>query len=154
MKPLAILLLYSAVIVVTSCSSTRTSAPSAIGIMPLTQFTLKSFDQVTDTTWMAFTNQVQFDAVFNSTAPDAKRPDFNAQTVVAMILKSAPSTPMTFEKMEIAGNSLNVYAATCLTPTQTNCTQNQVIMAATAKSGNVKRVQFFMNGVAKRTIGL
>jgi hypothetical protein len=122
--------------------------------MPLAQYNLKSFDQVTDTTWMAFTNQAQFDAVFNSMAPDAKKPDFNAQTVVAMILKNAPSTPMAFEKMEIAGNTLNVYAATCLTPTQTNCTQNQVIMAATAKSGNVKRVQFFMNGVSKRTIGL
>src|SRR5688572_12278800 len=102
MKTFITLLVSSAVIIVTSCSSSRTAAPSAIGIMPLTQYTLKSFDQVTDTTWMAFTNQAQFDAVFNSTAPDAKRPDFTAQTVVAMILKTPPSTPMTFEKMEIA----------------------------------------------------
>jgi len=154
MKRLLYPLLLGTIIVVTACSSTRTPTPTAIGIMPLTQYTLKSFDQVTDTTWMAFTNQTEFDAVFNATGPGAKRPDFNAQTVVALILKNAPASPLTFEKLEVAGNTLNVYAATCLTPTQTNCIQNQVIMAATAKSGNVKRVQFFMNGVNKRTIGL
>ena len=154
MKLFVHFLLCSAVAAIISCSSTRTVTASPIGMMPLTQYTLKSFDQVTDTTWMAFTNQTQFDAVFNATAPDAKRPDFSAQTVVAMILKKAPTTPMAIEKLETAGNTLNVYAATCLSATQTNCTQNQVIMAATAKSGNIKRVQFFMNGVSRRTVDL
>ena len=144
--PLFFFLLFSA------CSTTsKTPGVQRIGLVQLHSYTLKQ-PPAADTVFKVINSKEEFDANFalTPTATDAKIPDFNGQTVVSIILPNVSAAQ--FDHAEIDGNTMKVYAISCAPGTQ-NCVTN-LALATTPKSGNVKTVQFLINGVSRSYVDL
>jgi hypothetical protein len=71
--------------------------------------------------------------------------------VVAILFKNVVTAPLQFEKAEVAGSIMNVYAVTCTVQT---CGSSQAVLATTPKVGSIKSVQFIINGEKKALVSL
>lgn len=137
------------------CTSVKETTPSRIGLVSLHHYNLKTGSNVTDTVYRVIQNEDAFNSVLEGATPEVKRPDFNGQMVVAILLKpSTEQTPLLFEKAETVRSTMNVYAQTCSPGMQEGCTSANAIVATTPKVGSVKRVEFFINGASKRIVNL
>lgn len=151
MKQLAIFVLITLLV---ACGSIRTSAPSRVGIMPLTSYILKGSVPSGDTVYQVYTDEANFIAAFATTDENARQPDFSGQIVVAIVLKdtTAPSA-LQLERAEIAGSTMSIYAVSCSSGAS-GCISGPVVMATTPRSGNVKNVQFVVNNNSRYTVTL
>lgn len=131
-----------------ACSSTRQAVPSQIGLLPLDGYEFTAGNPVTDTAYRVIRSEADFDASFRAAA-SARRPAFHGQTVVAIVLKTAPSTPLHFSRAEKEGRMINVYAQTC-----TECSSSRAVMATIPTVGDARSVRFFINGENKAVLGL
>lgn len=142
---------FTVVVFLSACGSLRETAPSRIGLLPLDSYTLAATALPADTTYRVIRSEEEFRA--NATPSDAaaRQPSFSGQMVVAILFKNAVASPLRFNKAEVAGGTMNVYASTC---TGQNCGNSQVLLATTPKVGTVKRVQFIVNGENKALVNL
>jgi hypothetical protein len=134
-----------------ACSTGRNSSPSRIGIVPLSQYSLAAGQTVTDTTYKVFTNEADFNATIVSSGMDIRRPDFNGQTAIAILLPF--SSAMQFDSAEVVNRSIYVYAWSCTPASSPNCTTGSLFVASVPKVGSATKIQFFINGISRRTIG-
>jgi hypothetical protein len=134
-----------------ACSTVTTTGIKRVGLVPLHSYTLKQ-PPASDTVFKVINSKDVFDANYalTATATNAIVPDFNGQTVVAIILPALSAVQ--FDHAEIDGNTMNVYAISCA-PGNQNCVTN-LALATTPKSGNVKTVQFIINGVSRFYVDL
>lgn len=142
--------LSTALFIFLSCGTVHTTTPSRIGLLPLNDYQLTSAPLQSDTSYQVIRSDEAFRGRFSSTAA-ARVPDFNGQMVVAIVFKNPVTTPLQFEKAEVTGSTINVYAVTC---TKANCSQGQALLATIPKVGNAATVQFVINGVNKQRVTL
>ena len=137
----------------TACGAVHKATSTPIGIQPLSNFTLRNENFPSDTVYKVFRSEEQFDAVFAPASPETKKPSFNGQTAFAILFKQASgNNPLRFEKVEISGSTMNVYAVTETPAAGTDGSSGKIRLAATAKSDNVKKVQFFINGESRNQV--
>ena len=132
-----------------SCSTTRHPVPSRIGLLPLDAYNYSGSNLEADTVFRVFRNETVFNATFAATNTAARRPAFQGQTVVAIIMKSAPVTPLHFSRAEVAGKVINIYAQPC-----TGCSSSRVVMATIPNVNDARSVQFFINEESKARLEL
>ena len=143
------------VFLLTACGSVQQATSTRIGVQPLTGFSLRNENLPADTLYKVFRSDEQFDVHFLAATADVKRPDFRGQTAFAILFRQAPEkNPLVFEKVEIKGSTMMVYAAACAPSTGQQCPGGKTMLGATAKSNQVKKVQFFINGESKTQVEL
>jgi hypothetical protein len=135
-----------------ACSASRNQAPSAIGLVPLSNYETVNDDITEDTTYHVFQNDAGLAAVVRATGTDAKKPSFNGQIAVALFTK-APSL-LQFERAGFIGDQIHVYIRSCTPSSQPGCNTNKVFLATLPKVGNARSVQFFVNSEAKAIVDL
>lgn len=133
-----------------ACSTTMSSAPTPIGLVPLTSYTKINEPNSDDTAYHVIQNEETFAANFRASSADAKKPGFTGQMVVAM-LTPQPSL-LQFERAEKVGTRIHVYLRSCTAAPA--CTSSNFFLATIPKVGNARLVQFFVNNEAKATIEL
>ena len=131
-----------------SCGTVRNATPSRIGLLPLGGYQLTAAPVQSDTSYQVVRSDEALRARFTPTA-GARMPGFNGQMVVAIIFKNPVTTPLQFERAEVRGNTIHVYAVTC---TGANCSQDQALLATIPKVGNAAAVQFLINGENKQRV--
>lgn len=135
--------------IVLSCSTLK-STPSQIGLLPLTGFRYLPENMITDTIYKVYQREEVFSNQFTA-LEGAKHPAFDGQWVVAVLLPAAATSSLRFEKAEVVGNTVNVYAQTCTTA---NCNSDQAVLATIPRVSNARRIQFFINGQSKNAVEL
>lgn len=133
-----------------ACSTTMSSAPSPIGLVPLTSYTKINEPNSNDTAYHVIQNEETFAANFKASSADAKKPGFTGQMVVAM-LTPQPSL-LQFEKAETVGTRINVYLRSCTAAA--TCTSSNFFLATIPKVGNARSVQFFVNNTGRSIVSL
>ena len=126
-----------------SCSGTRSRTPSAIGLLPLEGYQPAPTVLTTDTSYRVFRSEEAFNRNFAATAQGTRRPAFEGQAVVAILLKAAPAVPLRFERAEVVGTAIHVFAQAC---TQPDCIAGQAVLATIPNVGRAREVQFFVDG--------
>ena len=134
-----------------SCSASRKAVPSQIGLLPLDgySYNYSGTESVTDTVFRVIQDEAGFNASFQTNYSTVRRPAFNGQTVVAIVMKSMPATPLHFSRAEVVGKAINVYAQPC-----TTCNRSNVVAATIPNVGNAQTVRFFINGERKASLKL
>lgn len=132
-------------------SSHKIRNENSVGIIAYSQYALRtSSTSATDTSFSVITNQNAFDAMFISSGDTQNsKPNFSGQTAVAISVP--PNAGVKIDKAAIAGSVMNIYASTCKMEDNT-CPKNGLALVTTPKSTSVKQVQFFINGLNKKTI--
>lgn len=118
--------------------------------MSLEGYRFKQTDMTADTTYTVYQREETFNSQFAASGDAVRRPGFDGQWVVAILLP-AVTTPLRFERAEMAGRTVNVYAQTC---TGTDCSNTPSILATVPKAGNARSVRFFINGERKHEVQL
>lgn len=144
--PAFLLLLF-----IVSCTTVRNTSPSPIGLVSLTGYRYTAQPLTADTTYRIYQRQEDFDRQFSASGEVTRQPGFSGQWVVAILLKETPALPLRFERAELNGSAINVYAQPC---TGTECDNNPVILATIPRSGSARHVRFFVNGERKREVAL
>lgn len=132
-----------------ACSTTRQTIPSPIGLLPLDGYEYSASTLATDTVYRIIRNEADFDAAFRAASASVRRPAFQGQTVVAFLLKTAPSMPLQFSRAEKQGKVVNVYAQTC-----SGCSGGRAVLATIPNVGDARSVRFFVNGELKTNLDL
>ncbi|HEX8278908.1 MAG TPA: hypothetical protein VF540_09445 [Segetibacter sp.] len=140
-----------------SCYTGRNMRPSAIGVLPLHNYMLKQNVTFTNTiNYKFFNNAEDFHNTFTitKTSPGtAIVPDFNAQSVVAVILPSSERViTVAIDKAEIAGRDLNVYYRVTDTTSWKTYPHAAKAVAILPKSLDVEKVNFFSNNNLTKTL--
>ncbi|HEV7333415.1 MAG TPA: hypothetical protein VGN63_20440 [Flavisolibacter sp.] len=143
------LVIVSVSILQYACSGTRNAMPSKIGLLPLEAYDYTGSNPEADTVFRVIQNEIMFDASFRATSASARQPAFQGQTVVAIVMRAAPPTPLHFSRAEVSGTAINVYAETC-----TGCDRTRAVVATIPNVGNVRLVRFFIGGESKASINL
>jgi len=152
-QTVTILLIASFVTGLLSCASSRNAEPSRIGIMPLAEYKVAATQLTADTAYRVLRSNEDFNATFAPSISNARRPDFNSQIVVALLLKEA-NTGLQFSKAEIVEKTVNIYVESCTSSTDEGCMKGSVVMATIPKAGNVNKVAFYINGSSRFISGL
>ena len=147
----SVLVLSTVIFLLFACSSSRQASPSRIGLVPLGAYSFQGDDLVMDTVYRIIQNEDLFNAGFSAANASARRPGFDGQMVVAIIMKTAPATPLRFTGADVSGNVVNVYAQPC---TGDDCENSRAVLATIPKVGNARTVQFFVNGERKASLSL
>ena len=156
MKNLAFLIV---IIVMLSCNNTKNIAASSIGLVPLDNYFVKNNVTLTDdTTYEAITSNVTFENNFGvAKTMDNKiiTPDFNGQTVVAVILKPTnKNVSVKLLKATLAGKDLNIYYSISNNGADLTYTQTPTAIATVPRALDAKNVNFFSQDVKVKTIPL
>jgi len=145
-----VILLFASVLI--SCSTAQ-KTPSRIGLVPL-EFYVSRQAPPADTSYTVYRSEALFNAAFQP-GTASRRPDFNGQTAVAIVLPATPSAmALRFDRAEIVGNTMHVYAQSCTAGSDAGCIATPGILATTPRSGNVKSVNFWVNGISRRIVDL
>lgn len=135
-----------------SCGTAQ-KMPNRIGLIPLENYTSRQAPPA-DTSYMVYRTETAFDAAFQP-GTASRRPDFSGQTTVALVLPATPSgTALRWDRAEVEGNTMHVYAQSCTLGTDAGCLASPNLLATTPRSGNVKRVAFWVNGISRRVVEL
>ncbi len=142
---------FSLVVFLFSCGSSRPVLPSQIGLMPLEGYRYRYApgESEPDTLFRVVREEASFNASFEASNATVRRPGFNGQTVIAIVMKSVPATALHFSRAEIVGKEINVYAQPCAT-----CTRSNVVAATIPNVGNAQTVRFFVDGVSRASLEL
>ncbi|HYH16231.1 MAG TPA: hypothetical protein VD794_13475 [Flavisolibacter sp.] len=141
----------SAVLMVACTSTQKVQNESPVGIVTYNQYAVKA-PAGTDTSFYVITNQEAFDAAFiTSDSDQLPKPGFSGQTVV--VIAAPRNGAVKIERATINGKTMRVYAATC-NREAADCPKNGLALVTTPKSGSVRNVQFFINGVNNRSIDI
>lgn len=132
-----------------ACSSTRQTVASPIGLLPLDAYEYSGSILAADTVYRIIRNDADFDATFKAVSASVRRPAFNGQTVVSILLKTAPSVPLQFSRAENQGKVVNVYAQTC-----SGCSNSRAVLATIPNVGDARSIRFFVNGELKTSLNL
>lgn len=149
LSPLAVI---SSLIIFISCSATRNQTPSVIGLVPLQGYSTVGNKSVQDTTYMAIQNEIDFANAFSPMTASVKKPDFNGQIVVALLLKSPAS--MRFQGADFIGSQINIRIQSCKAPALPDCNTSSLFLATIPKVGSSKRVQFIIDSTASGNVTL
>ncbi|GAA4737324.1 hypothetical protein GCM10023229_15080 [Flavisolibacter ginsenosidimutans] len=125
--------------------------PSAIGIVPLLQYSAQNVSVKADTTYQVIQDATTFHASFAASST-ARKPNFDGQMVVTILTKQLPSQAFRFTRAEVAGKTVNVYAQSCQRDADSTCEKSSVVMAAIPKVGSARSVQFFVNNQPKELV--
>jgi hypothetical protein len=145
------------VVPILACHSTNNIAPSSIGIQPLKNYILKQNVNLTDSvTYKFFSRAEDFHDMFTITKvtrSTAVVPDFNAQCVVAIILKPSERViTVDISKAEIRGKDLNVYYNITDTTSWKAVPYNAKAVAVLPRSRDVKQVNFINKNKRDKTL--
>jgi hypothetical protein len=132
-----------------SCTAQRNSTPSAIGLVPLQDYRYAMNSLPTDTVYSIYKSEETFNSQFAASSAAVRRPGFDGQWVVAIVLPTETATPLRFERAEVVGKTVNVYAQTC---TDAACRNSPAILATIPKVGSALAVRFFINGEQKKAV--
>jgi hypothetical protein len=146
------LAVVSSLFIFIACSVTRNQTPSVVGLVPLQGYSAVGNKTVQDTTYMAIQNENDFANAFSSSTAGVKKPDFNSQIVVALLLKSPAS--MRFQGADYIGSQINIRLQSCNAPTLPDCNTSSLFLATIPKVGNGKRVQFIIDSTARGNVNL
>lgn len=146
-------------LVTLSCNSAKNITASSIGLVPLDNYFVKNNVTLTDdTTYQAITNNATFENNFGvAKTMDNKiiTPDFNGQTVVAVILKPTnKNVSVKLLKATLDGKDLNVYYSITNNGADLTYTQTPAAVATVPKALDAKNVNFFSQDVKVKTIPL
>ena len=147
----AYIVIFTVVIFFSACGTLRETTPSQIGLLPLDSYNLAATTLSADTTYRVIRSEEEFRATATPSDAAARQPAFSGQMVVAILFKNAVTSPLRFDRAELTGSTMNVYASTC---TGQNCGSSQAVLATTPRVGSVKRVQFIINGENKTLVNL
>ena len=135
-----------------SCGTAQ-KMPNRIGLIPLENYVSRQAPPA-DTTYAIYRTEVAFDLAF-APGTASRRPDFSGQTTVAIVLPAVPAgNALRYDRAEIEGATMHVYAQSCTLGTDAGCLASPNLLATTPRSGNVKRVTFWVNGISRRTVEL
>ena len=142
-----------------SCNNTKNITASSIGLVPLDNYFVKNNVTLTDdTTYEAITSNVTFENNFGvAKTMDNKiiTPDFNGQTVVAVILKPTnKNVSVKLLKATLAGKDLNIYYSISNNGADLTYTQTPTAVATVPRTIGAKNVNFFSQDVKVKTIPL
>ena len=142
-----------------SCNNTKNITASSIGLVPLDNYFVKNNVTLTDdTTYEAITSNVTFENNFGvAKTMDNKiiTPDFNGQTVVAVILKPTnKNVSVKLLKATLAGKDLNIYYSISNNGADLTYTQTPTAIATVPRALDAKNVNFFSQDVKVKTIPL
>jgi hypothetical protein len=134
-----------------SCSVSRNQTPSRIGLVQLKDYSFVNNNTAQDTSYLAIQNEATFANTFISTSGTGKL-DLYGKTAVAIVLKNSAS--LQFDSADYLGVNVNVYAQSCTTSTQSNCSTGNVFLATIPKVGNAKTVHFFIDNRKRGSVQL
>ena len=124
-----------------SCSSSRVSNSSSIGLLPLEYYIPTWSAHTADTTYKVFQTDAAFRKAFTVAAGEAPRsPNFSSQMVVAILFKEGVGQSLRFENAEVSGSTVTVFARSCM---EQNCGN---AVATIPKVANAKTIRFIING--------
>jgi len=139
-----------------ACSSSKKTA-SQIGIVTLKNYKINDNLNFSDeVNFKIFTNRENFLSTFHmtkSTPATVVIPDFNGQSVVAVILK--PTTKVqsvTIDKAEILNANLNIYYSIVDTTAWSTFQHTEAVAATVPKSLDVKQVNFYNLNLKEKTL--
>ena len=142
LSALVVLLLFS-------CGTVQNQTPSRIGLSPLPNYSPAPGRFTTDTTFSVYKASADFSGDFSPAAAETRRPDFNGQMVVAMVVRNAAQTALQFDRAEVVGKTINVYAQTCRSQ---DCPAGPALVATIPKVSEATTVRFFINGESRSEV--
>ena len=151
-----ITLLFFLFILAYACSSSK-KAPSPIGLVTLRNYAINDNLNFSDeVNFKIFTNSADFLTTFHmtkSTPATVVIPDFNGQSVVAVILK--PTTKVqsvSIDNAEISNADLNIYYSIVDTTSWSTFKHIEAVAATVPKSLDVKQVNFYNRNIKEKTL--
>jgi hypothetical protein len=139
------------VVLLFSCGTVQNQTPSRIGLSPLQNYSPAPGHFTTDTTFSVYKTSADFSGDFSPAAAEARHPDFNGQMVMAIVVRSAAQPALQFDRAEVAGKTINVYAQTCGSQ---KCPAGPALLATIPRVGDARAVRFFINGENRREVQL
>lgn len=157
MRNVLFLVLITAVI--SACGASRYSTPSTVGLVPLENYFVPLNNGMdTGYTYKVISNRDEFDKIIktgSSAGNEIRKPDFNGQTVVAVIHNTGPNRrkDIVMDGAAIGGSQMNVYYHVKGTAVSTVTTFNPGLGLATVpKASSVKQVSFYEDSVLVKTL--
>lgn len=140
-----------------ACATANKAVPSAIGFVTLRNYLLNPDSSFQDDIHYTFIGNAEaFYKMFYMTkvsATTAVIPDFESQSVIAIILKPTEKVvSVAINKAEIAGNELHIYYTITDTTSWKTYSQTPMVVATVPKTTNVKQVSFYRDNNKEKTI--
>ncbi|MCW3108738.1 MAG: hypothetical protein JWQ09_3244 [Segetibacter sp.] len=140
-----------------ACSAAKRATPSAIGVVTLHNYLLNpdvSFNDDIHYTFIGDANEFHKMFYMTKVSPGtAIVPDFESQSVVAIILKLTEKVmSVDINKAAITGNELKIYYTITDTTSWKTYSQTPMVIATVPKNTSVKRVSFYSHDIKEKTI--
>lgn len=140
-----------------ACSSSRKIIPSRVGVLPLRNYKLNERVEIKDeVTFRFFTRPEDFHNNFymtKSSRATAVVPDFNSQSVFAIILKPTEKViSVNAQKAEMEGKTLHIYYSVTDTVRWTTFTHIPMLVAMVPKVNNLQEVHFYNDNIKQKTL--
>lgn len=157
MKKILAFCSVSIVLILCGCGGNKNITASKIGLVRLNNYFTKNTVELTEeVNFRVFNKATDFDSTFGVAQTmnnNVVRPDFNGQTVVAVLLHSTNrETKVQIESAEVIGQDVNVYYSVVDTGKTLSFTTSPNAVVAIPRVASAKQVNFYTAGTKVKTL--